>query len=458
MNNISKENKILDDISLSKIIAKKVSEFGGKAYYVGGYVRDKLLNIENKDIDMEVHGISPKDLELILDSVGKRIEIGESFGIYSLKGHNIDIAMPRKETSKGIGHKDFDITVDPYIGTYKAAKRRDFTINSIYEDILSEEIIDHFKGIEDLNNKIIRYVNEESFKEDPLRVLRACQFASRFNFKISKETKEICKKIDISKLSKERIEGELKKALLKANKPSIFFKNLRYMNQLDYWFKELKDLIGVKQNPKYHAEGDVWNHTMLVLDEGAKVRDMVKEPYMFMLSCLVHDFGKSVSTKVINGIIRSIGHEYEGLPLIKTFIKRITNENKVLSYITNMTKLHMKPLVLINASSSIKAFNKMFDESIEPHDLIYLSICDNLGRKKEGESTPTKDILFKHFYIYLEYMSKPYVTGKDLIELGIQPSENFKEALDFAHKLRLVGVNKEQALKETVSYYKKIAK
>ena len=455
MNNISKE---ISDIALSKIIANKVSEYGGKAYYVGGYVRDRLLNLDNKDIDIEVHGISPKDLESILDNVGKRIEIGESFGIYSLKGHNIDIAMPRKEISKGLGHKDFDIIVDPYIGTYKAAKRRDFTINSIYEDILSNEIIDHFNGVDDLNNKIIRYVNEESFKEDPLRVLRACQFASRFNFKISKETKEICKKIDISKLSKERIEGELKKALLKANKPSIFFKNLRYMNQLDYWFKELKDLIGVNQNPKYHAEGDVWNHTMLVLDEGAKLKDEAKEPYMFMLSCLVHDFGKSVSTKVINGIIRSIGHEYEGIQLTKNFIKRITNENKVLGYTTNMTKLHMKPLVLINASSSIKAFNKMFDESIEPHDLIYLSICDNLGRKKDGEYVPTKDILFKHFDIYLEYMSRPYVTGKDLIELGIEPNKNFKEALDFAHKLRLVGVNKEQTLKETISYYKKLEK
>ena len=126
MNNISKE---ISDIALSKIIASKVSEYGGKAYYVGGYVRDRLLNIDNKDIDIEVHGISPKDLESILDNVGKRIEIGESFGIYSLKGHNIDIAMPRKEISKGLGHKDFDIIVDPYIGTYKAAKRRDLSNN-----------------------------------------------------------------------------------------------------------------------------------------------------------------------------------------------------------------------------------------------------------------------------------------------------------------------------------------
>ena len=242
----------MNDISIAKEIALKVCNLGGKVYYVGGYVRDKILNIDNKDIDIEVHGITPKQLEEILDSVGKRIEIGESFGIYNLKGYDIDIAMPRKEYVIGSGHKDFDILVDPFIGTYNAAKRRDFTINALMEDVLTGEIIDHFGGVNDLNNKIIRYVNEETFKEDSLRVLRACQFASRFEFDISKETISLCKEMNISKLSKERIEGELKKALLKANKPSIFFDSLRKMNHLNYWFKELSELIDIKQNPCVH--------------------------------------------------------------------------------------------------------------------------------------------------------------------------------------------------------------
>ncbi len=452
MDNISKEIKKAIDI------AKKVNEAGGKAYYVGGYVRDLLLGIENKDIDIEIHGITPNQLENILDSLGKRIEIGESFGIYAIKGFNIDIAMPRKEKQIGYGHKDFDIIVDPYIGTYEAAKRRDFTINSIYKDILNNEIIDHFNGVKDLNEKIIRFVDKETFKEDPLRVLRACQFSSRFNFKISEETMNICKDIDITTLSKERIEGELKKALLKASKPSIFFNNLREMEQLDFWFKELKDIIGIEQNPKYHLEGDVWNHTMMVLDEGAKKRKVVKEPYMFMLSCLVHDLGKSVSTQIINGIIRSFGHEYKGVELVKSLIKRITNENKVLDYTVNMTELHMKPHSLIASSSSIKAYNKMFDLSIEPIDLIYLSICDCLGKVSEIEYISKEDILFKFLDIYNEYMSRPYVTGKDLIEYGLIPNKGFKEALNFSHKLRLSGIKKEQALKETIAYYNKINK
>jgi len=450
-------NEIEKDIYISKLIATKVCELGGKAYYVGGYVRDKILKKENKDIDIEIHGVTPKQLENILDNIGERIEIGESFGIYNLKGYNIDIAMPRKESVKGVGHKDFDIFVDPYIGTYSAALRRDFTINALMEDVLSGEIIDHFGGVKDINKKVIRHVNNDSFKEDPLRVLRACQFASRFEFNISKETISICKKIDISTLSKERIESELKKALLKAKKPSIFFEYLREMNQLDYWFKEIKDLIGVKQNPKYHAEGDVWNHTMMVLNEGAKKRNKTKEPYMFMLSCLVHDLGKIVSTKIIDGSIKSYGHELEGIYLVKEFIKRLTNERKVLTYTTNMTKLHMKPHAL-TSSSSVKAYNKMFDECEEPCDLIYLSICDNLGKICKIEYTSKEDILFKHLDIYNEYMSRPYVTGNDLISNGITPNEKFKEALNFAHKLRLVGVNKEQALKETLAYYKKINK
>lgn len=448
----------MNDISIAKEIALKVSNLGGKVYYVGGYVRDKILNIENKDIDIEVHGITPKQLEEILDSVGKRIEIGESFGIYNLKGYDIDIAMPRKEHVIGSGHKDFDILVDPFIGTYNAAKRRDFTINALMEDVLTGEIIDHFGGINDLSNKIIRYVNEETFKEDPLRVLRACQFASRLEFDISKETISLCKAMDISKLSKERVEGELKKALLKANKPSIFFNNLRKMNHLNYWFKELSELIDIKQNPKYHSEGDVWVHTMMVLDEGVKFRYLTENPYQFMLSCLCHDFGKSICTQVIDGVIRSLGHEFEGVELVKTFIKRITNERNTLNYVLNMTELHMKPNILASSSSSIKSTNKMFNSSVDPLGLIYISICDTLGKISLYEIKRNDKFLFDRLDIYNEYMSRPYVTGKDLIDNGLIPNEHFKDILNHAHKLRLAGVEKESALKQTLAYAKQYEK
>ena len=215
------------DKALARALAEKVQAAGGRVYYVGGYVRDFLLGQENKDIDVEVHGIAPHVLECILDDMGERLSMGESFGIYSLKGTSIDIAMPRREKAIGGGHRDFETFVDPHIGAKGAAMRRDFTVNALMMDVLTGEIIDCFGGRRDLADHLLYHVNDESFAEDALRVLRGAQFAARFGFSVAEETVALCKKIDLSLLSKERVEGELKKALLKAEKPSIFFETLR---------------------------------------------------------------------------------------------------------------------------------------------------------------------------------------------------------------------------------------
>lgn len=443
-----------DSIKTAHKLAELVNEKSGTCYYVGGFVRDRLMKKENKDIDIEVHSVSPETLEEILDSLGKRIEIGESFGIYALKGCSLDIAMPRKETATGKGHRDFAVSVDPFIGTQKAALRRDFTINALMENVLTGEIIDHFGGLSDLENKTLRHVNDSSFPEDPLRVLRAAQFASRFNFKIARETKELCRNIDISTLSKERIEGEMKKALIKAEKPSVFFEVLRETHKLGEWFPELKNLIGVMQRHEFHLEGDVWNHTMMVLDEAAKRRDEAQFPYGFMLAALCHDFGKAVASETKDGVTRSIGHEYEGLPLIGEFLRRITNEHKVRKYVLNLSKLHMRPNILAAQKSSVKATNKLFDSCVEPSDLILLALCDDKGRLTETPHESAEPFLRERLCIYEEYMSKPYVTGGDLIEAGLKPDESFKEILDYAHKLRLSGTEKENALKQTLAYAK----
>ena len=436
-------------------IASEVSKQNGCAYYVGGYVRDSILGIESKDIDIEVHGLEPDKIEMILDSLGSRIVIGESFGIYNLCGYNIDIALPRKEKQRGGKHTDFDISVDPYIGTYKACERRDFTINAMMKNILTGEIIDHFGGIDDIKNKVIRHVNDETFKEDALRVLRACQFASRFEYSIAPETKLICSQIDISQLSCERIFAELEKALLKSSKPSIFFELMREMNQLDVYFPELKALIGVIQSKKYHGEGDVWTHTMLVLDECAKFRDLTTSPIAFMLSGLVHDFGKAICTEVRDdGKITSYGHEIKGIPLVKDFLSRITNEKFIHRYATNMTKLHMRPNALAKLNAKIKSTNALFDESMAPKDLVYLSIADNYGRIVEGGIIDNSDFLFSRLKEYEDTMSLPYVSGDDLIKLGYTPNEHFKEYLDLAHKLRLNKTPKDDALKQVIQFIK----
>lgn len=445
-----------EKLELSKRLATLVNEKGGTCYYVGGFVRDRLMNKENKDIDIEVHSVSPDTLEGILDTLGRKITVGESFGIYSLSGSDIDIAMPRKEEATGKGHRDFSVFVDPFIGTYKAALRRDFTINALMENILTGEIIDHFGGRDDIENKTIRHISDKTFPEDPLRVLRAAQFASRFEFEISDETIKLCKEIDITTLSKERIEGEMKKALLKAEKPSIFFDSLRRMNQLSFWFPELENLIDLEQRHEFHLEGDVWNHTMMVIDEAAKRREKVNYPFGFMMAALCHDFGKAVSTKSENGVTRSIGHEKAGLPLIKAFLRRITNENRLIKYVLNLCELHMRPNIIASQNSSVKATNKLFDIAAEPKDLIHLACADDKGRICLLPGKNNEEFLFDRLSIYEEYMSRPFVQGKDLIEAGLSPDESFSDILAYAHKLRLSGVDKMVSLKQCIAYSKEL--
>ena len=440
---------------LARTIAEAVSTHGGTCYYVGGYVRDRLLGIENKDIDMEVHSVSPSVLEEVLKDFGEVVTIGASFGIYNIKGCSLDIAMPRKETARGTGHRDFDVFVDPFIGTEKAALRRDLTVNALMQNVLTGEIIDHFEGKADLEKGIIRHVNDTSFAEDPLRVLRAAQFAARFNFEIAEETVALCSAMDLTALSKERIETELEKALLKADKPSVFFEILRKMNQLDYWFRELKDIIDVPQNPQFHAEGDVWTHTMMVLDQAAKYRTKAENPKGFMLAALCHDYGKAVCTEIVDGRIRSIGHETEGLPLVEVFLNRLTSETKLINYALNLCALHMKPNALASMNAGVKSTNKMFDQAQDPTALVYMATADNYGRIMANGITPHEDFLFERLEIYNDIMLKPFVQGRDLIEAGLEPNEKFSEYLDYAHKLRLAGVEKNEALKQTLAYVRK---
>lgn len=437
-------------------IANKVSDAGGRSFYVGGYVRDKLLGIDNKDIDIEVHGVTPNQLEEILDSIGERISIGESFGIYNLKGYDIDIAMPRKEENRGTGHKDFDICVDPFAGTYNAALRRDFTINAMMEDVLTGEIVDHFGGKEDLKNGVIRHVNEKTFAEDQLRVLRGAQFAARFEFEIADETINICQQMSLGDLACERVMSELTKALLKADKPSIFFERLRQMNQLHEWFPEVEALIDTPQNIKFHQEGDVWTHTMMVMDAAAKNRDKVPDPLAFMLAALCHDMGKPVSTSVDEeGIVHSYLHEIKGLPIVKTFLNRLTSEVMLTKKVVNTVSLHMKPNVLANNKSAIKSTNKMYDQSLDPYSVIYLAKADYDGMIAPIELPDFTPFLLERLDVYNEYMARPHVMGRDLIKAGLKPGNDFKELLAHAHKLRLAGVKKEAALKQVMALSQK---
>ena len=432
-----------NDIAMAEEIAASVAEKGGRVFYVGGFVRDALLGREGKDVDIEVHGITPGQLEAILDGLGERLEMGSSFGIYSLRHCELDISLPRKPGSR--------TEPDPFVGTLAAAERRDLTINALMKDVLTGEIVDHFGGREDLERGILRHVKAETFAEDPLRVLRTAQFAARFGFAVAPETVSLCARLDLKDLPRERVEQELRKALLKAERPSVFFEVLRQMNQLHDWFPEVEALIGVMQSPKHHPEGDVWNHTMLVLDEGAKLRHRVENPFGFMLGALCHDFGKAVCSEEIDGVIHAYEHETRGLPLVEGFLKRFTRETKLIRLVLNLTEFHMKPNIMARHGSAIKATNKLFDRAEDPEALIALALADDRGRQMAAPRPDNEAFLRQRLEIYREFMARPHVTGRDLLEAGLEPGRAFSEILAHTHKLRLAGVSREEALRHVQS-------
>ena len=252
--------------------------------------------------------------------------------------------------------------------------------------------------------------------------------------------------------------GELKKALLKAERPSVFFTVLRQMDQLDVWFPELKALIGVPQNPVFHAEGDVWNHTMLVLDEAAKLRSRTAHPYWFMLTALTHDFGKAVCTEELDGVLHAYQHEILGLPIAETFLRRITQETRCIEYVLNLVEFHMKPNTVAGAGSAVKVTTRMFDQSKDPEGLICIALADDRGRITQASATDYEAFLCERLALFREVMSRPYVLGRDLIEAGLSPGKEFTEILAYAHKLRLAGIPKDNALKQTLAYARKLSR
>ncbi len=440
-------------------LAALVASEGGRAYFVGGCVRDRFLGVASKDLDIEVHGVQPSALERILKAMGGAAKVGESFGVHKLLDCDIDVALPRKEVSVGEGHRDFEVSVDPALGVKEAARRRDFTVNALYQDVLTGEVVDCYGGLDDLKSRVIRHVDDDTFGEDPLRVLRAAQFAARFDMRVDSATVELCRRMPLSHLPHERIAEETKKALLKADRPSAYFRTLREMGQLDGWFGEVKALIDVEQNPCFHPEGDVFEHTMLVLDAAAALRERAGWPLGLMVSALCHDMGKPQATfRLESGRIVSYGHENVGIEPATAFMNRVFHEKRLKQYVLNMVKLHMRPGSLLNASAGDKSFNKLFDESCCPADLCLLAQADWEGSTGGEPFSTVANTLAGHLRRFQELMAKPHVTGEDLIAAGVAPGPEMGEVLAFAHKTRLAGVSKEESLSQCLGMYRTMLK
>lgn len=438
-------------------LAQTVAREGGRVYYVGGYVRDRLMGRENKDLDIEVHGVTPAQLEAILDTLGKRMQIGESFGVYALKGYDVDIAMPRCENATGRGHRDFAVSVDPFIGTRKAAMRRDFTINAMMQDVLTGEIYDYYGGREDLAAGVIRCVHPETFVEDALRVFRAAQFAARLGAEIEPETRALCRSMEVSALTMERVFAEMEKALLKAERPSVFFRELREMNQLRTFFPEVESMIGVEQNPRFHPEGDVFEHTMLTVDAAAELRERAEWPLCLMLAALLHDTGKVVATQVQeDGRITAYGHEVLGLEMVGRQLRRLTRHERLIGSVKNHVALHMRPNMLAEAGSRKKKTRHLFDLSDCPNDLILLSRADATGMLSAPYDEGNEVWLRERLEDYRKCLERPMVTGRDLIAAGLKPDERFGKLIARGRYLHFCGLEKQAALRQVLAEMNKM--
>lgn len=439
------------NILAARKIAKLAQERGGRVYYVGGLVRDRILGKENKDVDIEVHGLTASQLEEILSQVGVPNKMGASFGIYGLAHHEIDIALP--QTRSGQGQKNPSAYADPFMGTKKAAERRDFTMNALMEDVLTGEILDYFGGIKDAKAGILRHVKAETFAEDPLRVLRAAQLSARYGFTAAEETVSLCATLDLSGLASERIFAELDKALMKAKKPSVFFEVLRQMHQLSTWFPEVEALMDVPQEPRFHPEGDVWVHTMQVLDRAADRREQAAYPQGFLMSALCHDFGKPETTACVDGVIHALSHESAGVPVAEAFLDRITQDRKLKKYVLNMVLLHMRPYGMYKQRAGSKSMCRMFDAALCPEDLLLLDRADS------GKSDPEAEAYLQNALAwYRELLSRPMVSGADLKAMGFRPGKEYGDALAYARKLHLAGLPKDEVLRQTAGFLRKLQK
>ena len=445
-----------------KVVAELVKKAGGRALLVGGCVRDELLGLEPKDFDIECFGISGQDLQHALEAEFELDLVGISFGVIKLKHLEIDVAMPRRETKLGLGHRAFGMEYDPTLTIEEASARRDFTVNAIYRDPLTDELLDPWNGRADLEKRILRHVSPH-FIEDPLRVLRGMQFVARFNLTPTQETIEVCRGMTPEGLAPERLFGEWEKLLVQGVKIS---KGLNFLKDVGWvkYYPELEKLIGCKQDPEWHPEGDVWNHTLCCLDAFAEERDQGSgirdqgEDLVVGLAVLCHDFGKPACTSYdpVKKRIRSLGHDEEGVEPTLSFLRRLTNEERLLKEVPPLVRLHMRPFAMWRDKSSDGAIRRLATKVVRIDRLIRVAAADDAGRPPfPSEPEPLKWLAEQAERLRVaDSAPKPIVQGRDLIAFGMKPGVEFGRILKAAYEAQLDG--KFSDLKGGIEYVTKL--
>jgi tRNA nucleotidyltransferase (CCA-adding enzyme) len=432
-------------LQIAHAIAERVRAKGGRALIVGGWVRDKLLDRPNKDIDIEVYQIPALRLRHILEEVGRVNTVGESFTVYKVE--DVDVSLPRVESKIGRGHRAFAVTGDPDLQPDEAARRRDFTVNAIAWDPLTGEYIDAYGGREDLRRGVLKAVDARTFPEDSLRVLRAVQFAARFEFQLDAGTRELCRKIPLDDLPSERIWGEIEKLLLQARRPSIGLKLALELGVLDQLFPEIKALVGCEQEPEWHPEGDVWVHTLMVVDEaGMRIDDLPHAHQVtVMLGALCHDLGKPPTTAYVDGRIRSMDHEQAGVRPATQVLDRLNVHTidgfDVRRHVLGITAHHLKPLSFFKSVTPVGdgAFRRL-SQKVDLELLARVAKADCCGRTGDFDCSGIDWFARRARELGVEHLPpEPILKGRHLIELGVSPGPAMGNILREVYERQLDG-------------------
>lgn len=433
-------------------LAKKVFDAlikeGAQVYFVGGVVRDHLLKKENKDVDVEVYHLSYEALVEILSRFGHVHTFGAAFAVVHLDElPHYEFALPRLENKTGGKHTDFSVTIHPNLDPAIACKRRDFTINAMMVDYQSGTLYDFYHGYEDLSHQILRVVDPLHFSEDPLRVLRCAAFMSRLLFQVDQKTKEICLNMSrqhaLDTLSMERITQEYEKIVMGVE-PSL---GLNFLKEVEALPPYLAALVTTMQRKDYHPEGSVWNHTMLVIDLCAHVKEHTSDPLCFMLSGLLHDIGKP-STTIGD---HSYRHDEVGVEVFEKEV-HLTLSKHQKRYIKSMIAHHMQLMnMAIHHSSPVK-FKRLLKEieGIFPlDDLAWFTRCDKMGRGyiASHQIAMFNDYLDEMILLCGDHAKTPLIDGKTLIEEGFMDHRQYKQLLEHAYDLQLQGYSREKILR-----------
>ncbi|MFH1089168.1 MAG: HD domain-containing protein [Candidatus Uhrbacteria bacterium] len=414
----------------------------GKFFYVGGFVRDFLSGENPKDADVEVYDVSIEELEKILKNIfGQRKvkTIGKFFSVLHVvldKDYSLDVSLARRDAKQGPGHRGILVQADPKLSMIEAARRRDFTINAMSLDPVTGEIFDFFGGREDLKNKILRVVEAKTFVEDPLRALRAVQFASRFSLEIEPKTFKLIKKMvrtgALEELSIERIREEFNKLLLKSEKPSVGLGLMKELGILKKFFPEFLELSSCHQEPAWHPEGDVWAHTKIAVDVAVELSRQRKfseeERLIILLSAFCHDLGKVQTTKKIKGRIRSSGHAEIGCKLAKSFLRRFKYSGDIVKKVSTVVLEHRSPPRLLKKLTIKEIDDRRYIGEVadllrrlgEVKLSVFLTVCEaDFRGKKQAGAFEAGQKLKKTIHDY-RLSNRPLLLGRDILQIWSQ--------------------------------------